>query len=407
LNGTPAEDGTADAGRTGLLVLLFLVLPLFVLPACRDAFSVPKTALLVVAVAVMGLAWTWSVVTAGQLPRRRTPLNLPVALLLATAAAAWFASGHLYLGARALSPVVACALLFCIVRDAGPRATRWLLWAAVAAGAGVAAVVIAEFLGWPLFAWAPEPDPRRRIVSTLGNAQFAACYLAAVPVLALGLTLRAGRVRRAAGLAVAALAAAALLLTGMRLAWLAAALGLTLFAGLCGAARGRRGVRRLCLGAAVALALCVPVGLLLWGSRGVGERARTWRVALSMARRHPFLGTGHGAGSATVDAAHNEYLQWLAETGVAGAVAALWLAAATLYACVRVQRAAGETERPLAAGLVAGVVVLAALGAGHFPFRVVPVAALAVLLVGSLAARCPSAAAGALLSAAGTRRDAA
>src|SRR5205807_3245483 len=83
------------------------------------------------------------------------------------------------------------------------------------------------------------------------------------------------------------------------------------------------------------------------------SRMFIWRTALSMWRAHPVLGTGIGVFNAAYSAyrppgvratyavlrvpgsAHNDYIQVLAETGVAGAVLVALVGALVLRALVR------------------------------------------------------------------------
>jgi O-antigen ligase len=102
------------------------------------------------------------------------------------------------------------------------------------------------------------------------------------------------------------------------------------------------------------------------------SRGWVWKDTLTMIGAHPFFGVGLGAyatafpvytkndGSVRVPQAHNDYLQVLADCGIAGAAIALWFIFLIFRAVVRGMR----SRDPLMAGLALGA------GAGIFAILV-------------------------------------
>lgn len=95
------------------------------------------------------------------------------------------------------------------------------------------------------------------------------------------------------------------------------------------------------------------------------ERLAHWQAAQEMARYHPFLGVGLGNYEPVYPAyallnwpqplghAHNIYLNLLAETGIIGLAAYLWLWASVFWQTWRLtRRAAGDWQRGLSIGLL-------------------------------------------------------
>jgi hypothetical protein len=256
--------------------------------------------------------------------------------------------------------------------------------------------------------------------ATLANRNVAAGYVAAVAPLAL--LAWSSRLVRAAATVAAAVMLAFLPFTRSRAAAVAVALQLVLLA-LAWARPAPRAPRR-ARGAPAAL-LAASLALVLaaaWVTRADPEKTRSasvrWSLAgsaLSMALDRPLLGVGLGGFGASypshgpvvrsargtplrVESPHSESLQVLAETGLPGLLASLWVAAAAAFVARRLLRSPNPAVRraALALGLsLAGFAVDAALG---FPLRYpVPLLALAVLLglLASLEADGPLAAPGA------------
>ena len=127
-------------------------------------------------------------------------------------------------------------------------------------------------------------------------------------------------------------------------------------------------------------------------------RPVVWAGALQMGMDHPLLGTGLGtfgvafpryrplALQPTFTHAHQDYLQWFAETGLLGVIAALLVTLGLLVVAVRSLRPrAYGRGRLLACGLIAGSCGLALHGLvdfnGHIPANTLLASVMAGMLV--------------------------
>ncbi len=107
-------------------------------------------------------------------------------------------------------------------------------------------------------------------------------------------------------------------------------------------------------------------------------RTHFWRTTLEIVRVHPIIGVGLGAygvaytqydtwnGFYRVEQAHNDYLQVLACTGIAGAILGLWFVMTLFRRGVRQCRTRDPVQRGIATGALAGC--LAALVHSFFDF---------------------------------------
>lgn len=213
--------------------------------------------------------------------------------------------------------------------------------------------------------------------------------------------------RRGAGVVLATVAAAAMALAvvvslsrGGFLALLAGGLAL---GALALRPRGRRArlvvpgaLLAATLGALVLLAAPEPAHERLRSLGGASFRLETWRDTLRLAASSPLVGSGLGAfhdayprfktgqGPLRVEHAESEYLETLAETGLAG----LGLAAGGLLLLVRaVARRASRSTAPAAVGCggLAALAALAAHGLVDFDLRLPSNAALGALAAAAAA----------------------
>lgn len=302
------------------------------------------------------------------------------------------------------------------------------VWALVACGVAYAALGLAsEALGSHRILWFPKKHYLDRLTSTFVNPNHQALYLSVPLFLALGLLLRPRLGRRGparpAGdpqsassrlalkvllVGAAVVMGAALLLTQSRGGSLSALTGLIVVLAMTLYGRVSRRVP-VFLGLAVTLFLAYAstFGLDLVVQRfslAIREpfsdlRWPTWEGTLAVAAEAPFLGVGLGGfedafrahqpvgiwSGYVVDYAHNDYLQLLAETGLAGAVVLVW-ALVGLLAFV-LGRWAGRQD-PFVRGLVTGglgalaaVLAHSATDFGlHMPANALLVVALGALL---------------------------
>jgi len=309
------------------------------------------------------------------------------------------------------------------------RTERTLLRALVLTAVAVALIGILQRLAWNgrilwifvPFDWGGVPDPRPRTCGPFVNRNHFAGYLAVLFPTVLAGALHATKLdgpapwrSRLALRAGAAVIGLGVLLSLSRGGWAALLAGAATFLALAPptaraedapAYRPRRG---LALAGALALLACVAGVALPGGARDVDARlARTlddtaswsvrvglWRDTLALAREAPFLGVGLGAwgdafprfdrrsydGTAPV-AAHNDYLELLAELGAVGLVLAL----AALVAAIRCLRSSlarrSATGRPLAAATLAGLAAVAVHALVEFDLQIPAIAAACALLL--------------------------
>ncbi len=196
--------------------------------------------------------------------------------------------------------MLAIAGLFFQLLDDGP-ARAGIETAFVASAAVVGALGLIQYTGAAPWLFPVFPNYDQRVYSVFGNQDLFGGYMS-VGVVTLLMRVPATGRGTAARAATFVLLMAALLLSGSRTAWLAAAAGIAL---LLGHADLRRPVVRLCLVAgvpvALALAVLVPGATVqrvvhVFGAddQGAWLRLWIWDGALRMAGEHPIAGVGPG-----------------------------------------------------------------------------------------------------------------
>jgi putative inorganic carbon (HCO3(-)) transporter len=385
-----------------LLALVLALVPVVVLPGHLDFSRLPQQAFVQAAALVLGLAWLTR--GGGDLEQRpRGALDLPLLAFLGWSGLSLLVAADPLAGLRTLGHWLACALAYILVsRLARPEDARRLCGALLLGGAGVALVGLSQGLfDLELVPQAVAP------ASTLANRNVAAAFVVVVMPLAL-VPWSTPLARRAAWAAVV-LMAAFLPLTRSRAAALGVALQLLLLAALlrkmAGPGPGERrpwivvpAVVLLALGGAAWLTRVDPMK-----QRSVDIRADLAASAFSMARERPLLGFGLGGFTQAypaygppvasvlgdplrVESPHAEPLQVVAETGVPGLLALLWMAVATVRTLRRRLVSPDPNVRRLGLALalaLAGFGVDAALG---FPLRVGAAPLVLAVLLGMLTA---------------------
>jgi len=334
------------------------------------------------------------------------PNVLLAALLPAGLAGIWLALGRPLSGVLARDEVERLLLLPVAIWStaiAGERegARRALLAVVILSAIPVAGLAMAQNLAGIL----ELPLTRlARPIGTFGNPVFLGAYLVLVTPVALAGALLGRGVLRWGGALAAGLSLPALYATQTRWAWLGFGVAVTLGAVLL--APNPQSRRKLLL---VLLAL----GLLLLAlDRDVLRRQQAhsliWRDTLGLVAAHP-LGVGPGQFPVAfppyasdellavyprreriINDAHSEPLQIAAELGWIGLPVFAWLLFQLFRGARAAWRAAGETDRPLVAGLIAGLAGLCVMSCGSPDQRFVATTLLFGCLSGLLLSWGPS-----------------
>lgn len=378
----PDHPSSPRLTHWGLCLAAFLV-PVVWTESVVASFTLPKLAVLAAAVLACALGQAF---LRGE--PRRTPLGLPLAACAAAlAASAAFSQDRLLsvMGmynhyAFGVWPLLLCAALYVFAaREGSEERQRSVLGWALAAGSVLGAHALLQVAGKdPLLS---VPLPAGRAISTTGSPVHLGASLALLLPLALSWALPAGGFRASRALPLAAIAAG-LLASGSRGAWAGGAAGCLLFVAVSGRLEALRTARSrwLAAGAVALLVLAGGVRLVVRPASAGGEGARVaiWGTAWRAFLEHPVLGSGpdtfeqsfrrlkplsylKARTSLEYQAnAHNDLLQALATTGLAGAAAYAWLLAALALAAWRRLRSAPDRALPaaLAGGLLSYFVVM-------------------------------------------------
>jgi tetratricopeptide (TPR) repeat protein len=291
---------------------------------------------LLAAMAVGGVVFF--AVRGGEVPR--TPLDLPIVLLLIAFALATLSAWNVGLSAPALAGIVATAAMLPVALVALRHRPDWTAVAVVApilwltGGTLLSMVerrvewVVAGGSGWPPVRLANE-------LTSFGPVAVPPfVILAALPV---ALAVTQPRLRRAMLIALLAVGLPLMVLSGSRSAWIAiAATGAVLFISRAGKLRWvrRPSLRHLAVllagigASAVAIAF---VASRVGDTSSLGYRTRLWDATLTVWRGDPWLGIGPGAmpyARQTVTPllqphSHNVPLGILGDAGIVGLGAAL------------------------------------------------------------------------------------
>lgn len=298
----------------------------------------------------------------------RSPLDLPVALLLLAGTATTVLGGHGAAPLRGLVSAVAGYYLALAVLRRVPGAWRALLLLALFCSAVAGAVALAQLsqstpTGFCRTLSFADANCRRPGVLGRSTGTFPNPNLLAAFVLLLGPfgAVAAARVRppaeRLVLLGLLGLGYVGLVTTFSRMGWFSALMSAGVVGGLS-TFRGRVGNRT--LGLVAALVGLITVSLIV-ATGSLAVRARAWGLALDAWREHPLVGVGLGragdvigTGGTRIDFvhAHNFWLNWLLEAGPLALFAVVVLTAVSLRCAVR--GALAGTARGLA-GLAAMV----------------------------------------------------
>jgi len=361
-----------------------VLLPLTFSWVTFDQFVLPRVALARLLVACLLALWLGQALHTGRLSFRRTPLDVPLLAVTASAALSTLLAVNrdvavfgVYLRDEGLLTICTYALLFWLVAQSltGRDDVRALVWCLLASAYVVALAATFQSLLAGRLAGGVETAQTFggwvRASGTFGNPILLGTYLAMVLPLAVEEAVAPGSaVRRALAANVVAVVVVALLLTFSRAAWLGAGAGVAL--ALAPRLRRSAAGRRAALGAvlavlalaaagaagagppvlATALARAASLATPFQGSGGT--RLAIWRDTPGLVAARPLVGWGPdtfglvypafrtGPGPAgVVDKAHSDLLQVAATQGLIGAAASMWVLVALAAAFWRGRRAPG------------------------------------------------------------------
>jgi O-antigen ligase len=217
-------------------------------------------------------------------------------------------------------------------------------------------------------AWFLSVPKMNRVMSTFGNPIFFGAHIVLTLPIALGFFFYTKKyiLRIFLSLFFAA-GLAALYLSKTRASFIGFAVSMVLFLAL---AVNRKKLKYILISLFIILSLAFT-----YSSRNIWQRHQEhfliWRDTLVMCSKHPFFGTGPGTfhiyfpkfasqelkdiwpqKQFVVNDAHNEYLQHLSETGIAGFGIFLWLLFSFFAYSAKIRRSASGPDRLLISGLI-------------------------------------------------------
>ena len=416
------QETPLTASSTGRFLAAGLGAVMVAAPLGFGATSTIGWLLLAAASFVLLLFWLAGRVYEGRILLSPHPLSVPLALLLAFTAVHWAARISVtplatemewlrWLGYGALAVVAAA----CIET---PQRLKQFAAALAVAGFLIATLGIAQYLtaGGKLY-WVISLEYGGRMFGPYVNRNHFAGLMELWCPLALGLAFlpQASLPRRWLWCAMALVMGAAVVLSGSRGGALSLAAGVVTFALLLTA---QRGGRRAVIGLLVAM-LVVGVSVLALDQGEVLERYQAvlrphqvqqedaaayrmaaWADTFTLFRQNWMLGSGLDTFVTLFPAvrtfstdliwthAHNDYLQFLAETGIIGGALGVWLLfAGGVEAAENLKRTTGTATGAILAGLAAGCVGFLAHGWLDFNFHIPANAANFVVLAAVLSKR--------------------
>jgi len=350
----------------------FAVLCVFLLlsPIIPDVkLTRPKLLLSETSLYAILFLWCAAGLYLGRFRFRRSLVNIPVFLYAASAALFYFFSPDKPVALNELKRSLLSVTAFLAAANAaGSRRQRDIALAFLFCGSSVAVLYgLMQHYGGFLNVQVPQFD---RSLSTFGNPIFFAAFLVVVLPAASGAVFYSRNTFLkfllccfiAAGLA-------ALYFTGTRAAFIGLSVSAAVFLFLVIGDKTRKYL--------LLAALLILMGVFAFATRAIWARQQAhtliWRDTLTMWSHHPFFGTGPGtfhiyfpqyaSGELRaiwpeerniINDAHNEYIQYLSETGIAGFGVFLLLLAALIKNASDIAKNTARGERYLLAGLISG-----------------------------------------------------
>lgn len=429
--------------RRWLLYFFALTMPLVIFMGNTE-YGYTKTIYTFIYISVLILLWVVEVAFSQEGSVRFTGLSIPVVLLIVSGLLSMVNASSKTVVLQSVALLVYFYLIYFLVVNTIDTRTgaKRLLYSLIASGLGATIYGLLQFLGMARGPYGLRPGPQS-IISVMGNQNYLAGFISYLffPAVIL-VVLSDSKVLKVVLTLVLGLFFFLLFPIGARGAWLGIFFGLVVMVGGMSIGRTWSTLTRRKV-SVVLLILILLVAYLLasapgplnsvlsysaggddeagWGvftpivkpivnrliKKG-GARVEDWYIALEMFKDHPFLGVGLGnykinflnyrAEFLATEAgepygeyiprgaqAHNEYVQFLAELGLVGAVAILFAITFSGYLLVRrVSQVKDDKGRLFGTALIAGVVGFLVHSTVSFPAHL-PASSLAfVSLIGLL-----------------------
>jgi O-antigen ligase len=362
------------AGTTALIIATLFCVLLFIAPLAPDVrLTRPKLLVLEMGLYTLLFALAASQLYFNSLKYRKSPVILPLAAYVTVQLVFYALSPDKPVALNELKRCLLSATGFLVAAHAlaNERWRQWAILAFIAGGFCAAVYGLLQHSGGIAMIAVPQMG---RIISTFGNPIFFAAHLIIVIPVAIGLLLTTkSKATRIFLLITLATCFAALYYAQTRAAIIACAAGGLTLAWLLpppGPKRTR----------AFAITL-VAVATFAWFTKDIWFRQQAhfliWRDTLAMWTNHPWFGTGPGTfhvyfpsfaskellaiwpqQQSIINDAHNEYIQYLAETGIVGFGVFIWLLAALLRSAHNSLLNSSGKDRALVGGLLAACISL-------------------------------------------------
>lgn len=381
------------------LVLVVIALPLFMLPFTYSVFDLPKAILLLVIASIILCTWAFKIAQEGRLVWNRTPLDLPIALLLAilTISTVFSINPITSLTGSSLSDrnesllIFLSYILLSVAASqfiAGNPTRIWhLLRALVITAFAISIYAIFQYFGIDYFHYDVSGIDVKRPPGTLGQPSYLGTYLALALPIALAISsTSAHRINRIIYALSSTMIGIALVLTHTRGAWLAAFAAVFIIVAYTILKRGRHRTRLLVL-----IACILPVILLavvVSGSSGLiserissalefkgsaEQRLGIWDSTLGLIKERPLAGWGIETfedihpraeteslvrlegGPVRTDRPHNQFLYIGYSMGVIGLLAYLWIIITVFLSGVRIVRGLGGNDSLTIIGIISAL----------------------------------------------------
>ena len=357
------------------------------------------------------LAWNWKWI--------KTPLDKPILVLIILVILSTIFSLHKYTSIWSTVLLLNYLVIYyLIVNTVRTRSQlRQIIYLIIGVAAFLSVFGLLKWSGtnpFPLWEYTDVPQQSIRVSATFGNANHLAGYMEMALPLTLGFLMTGfSGGKRIVMISITLLFLAALILSLSRGGWFGALMGLGFMAVALMANRYFKNKKLI-------IALCgtfLAVALIVLSTTPVVERIQTlterdpevnmygrllgWRGVVKMINDHPLVGSGPGT-FATIYTqyqppglarrrfyAHNDYLQFIAETGLAAAVVIAWMIIALFRKGFKKLGSPSRLVRGSTLGAMAGIIAISVHSFSDFNLHIPANAMLFTVFVAIVAGSGP------------------